>query len=106
SGFRNRFIPHVGMASGSFASYTCGDGRISFGDFNGSNGIIAAIQALATTPRGTVGSFTLAAGNQVQFTDTEPSSPFQFTTRDLYRYMNITVATNPANIGSFRIVAI
>lgn len=54
SGARNRFMPHTGAPVGEI-SWTVGDGVRSFGDFNGSSGISAAILALPAHPRSLMG---------------------------------------------------
>lgn len=61
SGARNRFIPHIGAPVGE-VSWTVGDGVRSFGDFNGSQGINAAIQALPTQPRTLTGEILESLG--------------------------------------------
>jgi len=62
SGARNRFIPHTGAPVGEI-SWTVGDGVRSFGDFNGSQGINAAVQALPTQPRTLSGEIFEAEGS-------------------------------------------
>lgn len=113
SGYRNRFVPHTGAATG-YVNWTVGDGVHSFGDFIGS--ITAAIQALPSSPMGAFGTFSDATAldvngkSTVVFTaNTEVAKgPLTFVPNDLFRYLNINSASslNPHNIGSFKVIDI
>ena len=117
SGFHNNeFSPHTGSPT-SYVSWTVGDGIHSTGDFIGSGGIQAALDALPNKPRGTRGSLVLSgSGSQTIFTDSYflnafyqaySSLPSQgFTVVDLYRHINISQAANAINIGAFRIIEV
>lgn len=115
SGYHNNsFIPHTGSPTG-YVSWTVGDGVKSMGDFNGLNGIQAALNALPNKPHGIAGVFSSASGSTVIFTDGSitdlfyregsPLPPQGFSADDLYRHVNVTEAAS-ANVGAFRIVEV
>ena len=104
-GGRNRFIPPTGYPT-RFTSWVVGDGRRSFGEFNGANGIEAAIGALSAFPRGTAGTVTLSSGSTCTFTDTNPNAPYTFTQADLYRYLSIAMPSSDPDTGNFQITAL
>ena len=99
SGTQNRFTPHTGAPTG-YVSYTVGDGKRSFGDYNGVNGIEGAIGALPNTPRGLTGVLSSSSSSTITFTD----SILFFDVIDKYHYLTIYNASNPDNIGSFKII--
>ncbi len=95
SGFRNRFVLHTGAPT-TYTSWTVGDGRNSFGDFNGLEGITQALNALPTTPNGTKGVI-VASGLQADFSDVT----YSFSEYDVHRYIYIE---SDLNKGCYRII--
>jgi hypothetical protein len=102
SGAYNRLIPLTGAPT-NHVSYTVGDGIKSFGDYNGVDGIEAAIYDLPHTPGGSTAVLSSSSGSYVTFTT--PSTSLTFNTVDLYHYVNIIDSTPSGdNIGSYKIV--
>jgi len=111
SGVRNRFFPHTGSPTG-YISWTVGDGKRSFGDFNGLNGITSALTELPPRPRGLNGDISNISGAQATFEDFTVPAVIEFvnTSSSYYvdsLYRHLTISTGPlGNRGSWKVIQV